>query len=128
MLSESILEKYRFARENCGCIVGENAKSALNIAREVDQAESLGLEVSWDFDQHFSIGDQGDYISDEEFRTGLNSGRFAVLCGFVEDYSGQTLVSLGGVIVDYRSDSWRDYLKSFEYELLSEALSEIKND
>lgn len=129
MLSASVYEKYRFIKEHCGYIVGESAIGALRTAKAAQAAEAMGFTVSWDYDDCFRIGNQGDFISDEAFQRGLNSGRYEVLVARVEDYQGHTLASLGGIIVDWRDrDSAEDYKESIELELLAEAWEAVKKD
>jgi len=107
-------------------IVGENAKNCLLLARKAAVAEKeIGLEVTWEYDEFFSLGDQGDFISDAEYLAGIESGRFDSLCARVDGYNGEILSSLGGIIIDYRQPDWRAYKRSFELELLSEAYDNL---
>lgn len=119
-LNSEIIARYHFIRKNGGYIVGENALGAIRQARRVYQAQQLGITVSWDSDDCFTIGDQGDFISDEEFEKGLNSGRYEVRVLRAE-LNDRVINSLGGIITDFRCKDWREQELMFEYEILADA-------
>jgi hypothetical protein len=122
-----LYETYKEIKRNMNCfIVGQTASRALELTRAVLLAKELGLQVEWDCDDWFTLGDQGDYISDEQFECGLTSGRYEVLVGRVEGYNGSILAALGSVLVDYNQNDWQEYLEGFEAELLAEAIAELK--
>lgn len=112
---------YQFMRKNGGYVVGENAIGALRIARAAAMAEDIGLEVKWESEP----GDWMDFAGDpeEEYRRKFENGEWRCCVAYVQDDAGNTLASLGGIVLTNHSN---DYEQCVEYELLAEAWETIK--
>jgi hypothetical protein len=113
-------EVYRFYRDHAGYVVGEHAKYALKTVKRALLAETLGLEVTWEYEQGDWMEFAGDPI--DEYRTKFAQGTWECFHAYIKDDSGNYLASLSGIILGRDSDADR---RVYELELLSEALTEI---
>src|ERR1019366_185822 len=51
-MDPSLVEAFRFFHENAGGVVGESAVGAIALARAEARAESIGLTVDWEDEDH----------------------------------------------------------------------------
>ena len=124
---KSILKTYKECRTHQDWyVVGENALQSLKLARDVALAREIGLEVKFEHEQDCWINYIGDIDSPETWTKRFENGSYEVLFAYVEDDCGEILASLGGIVVSCDEDG-RAYLHAIELELLSEAISTLKN-
>lgn len=121
----NIAKLYRECRDLCGWIVGKRAIGALQQAKAVAVALDASLEVTWESEQDSGLwdyGNVGDWITEDAWKRGVESGRYEVLCALIKTDCGQVLASVGGCIVDNRDSKARaEYMRGTELDLLSEA-------
>lgn len=134
--SPRLLSAFRFFQEHAGMIVGENAKSALALARAELLARDADvvflwegdIEADWSFVETWPEADQKRWHSDEHFAEYV---RLVRLCEEDSKYyhdraacpHAETLASLGGII-----DADTNYRRVVEAELALEAFDALTLD
>lgn len=110
-MDKQLRNAYSFFRQQAGGIVGENAKTALALAKAEREAEERGWSYGWPDDPEEWDCDCGssDCKPNE------------VLCCLLYDAQGEVLESLGSI-----GDPDRDYSRLIEAELAWQALDYVQ--
>lgn len=119
------MQVYRHIRDHAGYVVGESAKGAIVVARLVRQAETMGLKVRWEHEDDDWIDCVGDCAPKKTWLKRFENGTHEVLRAWVENAEGDSLASLGHIVVGPDS---KDYIRSTEYELLAEAVVNAEHE
>jgi hypothetical protein len=114
------LKQVKYVRENLTCyVVGEVFRQALSLARDIELANELGLEVKWAVETEDWMEFAGD--PSELYKEKFEAGEWTVYHAYVEDGSGGYLAGLSGIIL-----ASEDGKIGYEHELLSEAVHALK--
>ena len=107
---------YDFFRANAGGIVGENARTALALAKAEEQAQQYGLVFVWEPDFVTPDDVNHDYWCKKDY-----CQHHIAVCICTDPETGEVLDSLGGII-----DADQAYQRVIEAEMALNALDAIQ--
>lgn len=120
-MTRDLIDRIRFFQDNAGYCLDRKMVGAKELALAESFAEEIGLTVTWEHEQEDWMSFAGDPV--ELYRRKFESGEWECFVAYVRDESGDILASLGGTVLDSKSDNYR---RVVEAELFQEAIQAIK--
>ena len=114
-MNAQLIEAYRFHKYWSGYIVGECAKSAIQLARAEIAAERLGIEFEWDEDPCHDNGPEDWGWPEHDVKRFWRTSHEVTQC--IATLHGEDVASLGGIW-----DASPEYRRTVEAELALEAI------